>query len=463
MQTLESAVPTFIMKLWKLMLDRSDGDLNGRSFLIKNQTRFAKEILPLYFKHNGFRKLTNIESGLRADVDEVEFYHHYFSNGHEDQLKLIKRKMPTNPKSIPNSIVKVDDVSYILSDVEMIKNRQDSVDNMLTKIKAENEALWREIAILRQKHLKQQQIVEKLLQFLLSIVRKRVVGGIKRKGGPYLIDANNCKIIKNKDGNSICLAPSSSSNASNDETGPIIHELTDLEDPPIRFTSTNTPMNDSNLLINGLKFNYIEPNGQQAQYDSSNSKDDFNAHSFILPSDLEVNGDSTNKARSNISEVESENLSVVIPSNQIIAITPTTNALALNDLTKNQMINTLATSSLNTPQISLIDQPHSPIFITSVESPYTPSSKENDIEHPSIETSTVSTDLILPAKSNNPTTTIVQQPKLKSDYLNFNDHVEDIDNELSFLQDQLSDTSLNLDPLTILNERISLRGMSLTT
>ena len=108
-------VPAFLTKLWKLVEDPVYNDLiswapNGRSFVIKNQSRFSKELLPLYFKHNnmasfirqlnmyGFRKLTSIEnSGLKADKDDMEFYHQYFLKGQESLLEYIKRKVSVCP------------------------------------------------------------------------------------------------------------------------------------------------------------------------------------------------------------------------------------------------------------------------------------------------------------------------------------------------------------------------------
>ena len=72
----------------------------------------------------------------------------------------------------------------ILTEVRGIKGKQENVDSRLTSMKRENEALWREVATLRQKHMKQQQIVNKLIQFLISIVQPsgRTAGlGIKRR------------------------------------------------------------------------------------------------------------------------------------------------------------------------------------------------------------------------------------------------------------------------------------------
>lgn len=55
-----------------------------------------------------------------------------------------------------------DDLSKVLTDVKQLRGRQTSVDSQLTAMKQENAVLWRELAILRQKHVKQQQIVNKV-------------------------------------------------------------------------------------------------------------------------------------------------------------------------------------------------------------------------------------------------------------------------------------------------------------
>ncbi|EGW03254.1 Heat shock factor protein 2, partial [Cricetulus griseus] len=80
---------------------------NGQSFLVLDEQRFAKEILPKYFKHNnmasfvrqlnmyGFRKVVHIDSGIIKQERDgpVEFQHPYFKQGQDDLLENIKRKI----------------------------------------------------------------------------------------------------------------------------------------------------------------------------------------------------------------------------------------------------------------------------------------------------------------------------------------------------------------------------------
>lgn len=54
-------------------------------------------------------------------------------------------------------------MNKVLADVKIMKGRQDTLDSQLNAMKRENEVLWREVAILRQKHRKQQQIVNKVV------------------------------------------------------------------------------------------------------------------------------------------------------------------------------------------------------------------------------------------------------------------------------------------------------------
>jgi hypothetical protein len=108
----QNPITAFLAKLWALVNDPSCDDLiawdpSGGSFHVYDQSRFAREILPRYFKHNnfasfirqlnmyGFRKISNIEHGsLRNERDDIEFAHPHFIRGQESLLELIKRRAP---------------------------------------------------------------------------------------------------------------------------------------------------------------------------------------------------------------------------------------------------------------------------------------------------------------------------------------------------------------------------------
>uniref|UniRef100_A0A6Q2ZH59 HSF-type DNA-binding domain-containing protein n=1 Tax=Esox lucius TaxID=8010 RepID=A0A6Q2ZH59_ESOLU len=194
-------VPAFLTKLWTLVEDPDTDPLicwspNGNSFHVFDQGRFSKEVLPKYFKHNnmasfvrqlnmyGFRKVVHIEQGglVKPEKDDTEFQHPYFIRGQEHLLENIKRKV-TNVSNVKHEELKMssDDVSKILTNVQHIKGKQETIDSKIIAMKHENEALWREVASLRQKHAQQQKVVNKLIQFLVTLVQSNRVLGMKRK------------------------------------------------------------------------------------------------------------------------------------------------------------------------------------------------------------------------------------------------------------------------------------------
>ena len=100
---------------------------NGVSFTIRDQAKFARELLPLYYKHNnmasfvrqlnmyGFHKVVSVDSGgLKLDKDEMEFAHPYFLRGHDYLLDHIKRKIPMSKqeetKTKPEIMTRVGDL-----------------------------------------------------------------------------------------------------------------------------------------------------------------------------------------------------------------------------------------------------------------------------------------------------------------------------------------------------------------
>ena len=83
-------------------------------------------------------------------------------------------------------------MNKMLTEVRSMRGRQEHLDSRLGAMKRENEALWRELAVLRQKHLKQQQIVNKLIHFLVTLVQPSRNGGLSvKRRYPLMIDDSN--------------------------------------------------------------------------------------------------------------------------------------------------------------------------------------------------------------------------------------------------------------------------------
>lgn len=150
---------------------------------------------------------------------------------------------------------KSDDVKEILTDVRAIRDRQETTDSCLVNMQRENAALWKEIAVLRQKHQKQQQIVERLIQFLVTLVQNQQqnVHAMKRKT-PLMIEGETestsaKRLHSTKDHEAI-------------QGGPVIHDVTnDFIDTELEAAANSNPVislhqdNDESidLLIPDLK------------------------------------------------------------------------------------------------------------------------------------------------------------------------------------------------------------------
>ncbi|XP_034372012.1 heat shock factor protein 1 isoform X7 [Arvicanthis niloticus] len=210
-----SNVPAFLTKLWTLVSDPDTDALicwspSGNSFHVFDQGQFAKEVLPKYFKHNnmasfvrqlnmyGFRKVVHIEQGglVKPERDDTEFQHPCFLRGQEQLLENIKRKV-TSVSTLKSEDIKIrqDSVTRLLTDVQLMKGKQECMDSKLLAMKHENEALWREVASLRQKHAQQQKVVNKLIQFLISLVQSNRILGVKRKIPLMLSDSSSAHSV----------------------------------------------------------------------------------------------------------------------------------------------------------------------------------------------------------------------------------------------------------------------------
>ncbi|KNZ76265.1 Heat shock factor protein [Termitomyces sp. J132] len=175
----------------------------GDSFFVLDHERFAREVLPRWFKHQnfasfvrqlnmyGFHKIPHLQQGvLKSDTDTEHwnFAHPNFLRGQFDLLCLIQRKkQPTHPgddavMDLRDSFAappaaplqspgqgQVVDAHAILNGITAIKRHQATISQELNELKQSNQMLWQDALETRQKHQKQQDTINRIVKFLAGV------------------------------------------------------------------------------------------------------------------------------------------------------------------------------------------------------------------------------------------------------------------------------------------------------
>ncbi|XP_015482255.1 heat shock factor protein 3-like isoform X3 [Parus major] len=127
-----------------------------------------------------------------------------------------------------------EDLHKVLSEVQEMREQQNNMDVRLANMKRENKALWKEVAVLRQKHSQQQKLLSKILQFILSLMRGNYIVGVKRKRS--LTDAAGASPSKYsrqyvripvESGQAMAFSEHSADEEDGNGTGLIIRDITD--------------------------------------------------------------------------------------------------------------------------------------------------------------------------------------------------------------------------------------------
>ncbi|XP_068956500.1 heat shock factor protein 3-like isoform X1 [Petaurus breviceps papuanus] len=256
MEGASAAVPGFLAKLWVLVDDSNTDDVigwsrNGHTFSVLDEQKFSKELLPKYFKHNnlssfvrqlnmyGFRKVVAVESGMVFPEKNtaIEFQHMFFKQGEANLLENIKRKVSSGRMEDPKGCS--DDLQKALAEVQEIKEQQVGMDSKLTSLKRNNKSLWKKVGSLRQKHGQQQQLLSKIFQFILGLMRGNYIVGVKRKrslpdvsGSPPSKFSRQCVPIPVENGESVYVLDPGSPTVK-DPNGIMIQDITTcLDDDP---------------------------------------------------------------------------------------------------------------------------------------------------------------------------------------------------------------------------------------
>ncbi|KAI0312213.1 hypothetical protein OF83DRAFT_1147139, partial [Amylostereum chailletii] len=202
-------VAQFLQKLYEMVNDPNNNDLirwsdGGDSFVVLDHERFAREVLGRWFKHQnfqsfvrqlnmyGFHKIPSLQQGVlrsESDTEVWNFEHVHFRQGQPDLLCLISRKKQTNQPTpgIEDGHVEasdptqtaagqtssnggtVFDINSIVNGIAAIKRHQQTISADLNELKNSNQALWQEALAARERHSKQQDMINRILKFLGSV------------------------------------------------------------------------------------------------------------------------------------------------------------------------------------------------------------------------------------------------------------------------------------------------------
>ncbi|KAJ7172727.1 transcription factor Hsf1 [Mycena filopes] len=189
-------VPAFLNKLYEMVNDEKTNHLiqwstSGDTFLVFDQERFAREVLPHWFKHQnfasfvrqlnmyGFHKIPHLQQGVlkgTTDADHWNFIHEKFRRDQPDLLHFIQRKKGPpaaeeldSASTIPANNAQVLDIQSIVNGITAIKRHQTTISAELSELKRNNELLWQESQAARSRHQKQQDTINRIVKFLAGV------------------------------------------------------------------------------------------------------------------------------------------------------------------------------------------------------------------------------------------------------------------------------------------------------
>ncbi|KAI7897195.1 uncharacterized protein EV154DRAFT_489277 [Mucor mucedo] len=184
--TLQKNVPPFLNKLYSMVSDPESDELicwaeDGVSFFVNRQEDFARKVLPRFFKHKkfssfvrqlnmyGFHKVPHLQQGVLetdGESERWEFSNPHFQRDQPDRLLLVNRKKGPNTDEKEISSI---DLHHILEEIQSIKKHQTNISTQLQNIQRDNQVLWQETIAARERHLRHQETIDKILRFLASV------------------------------------------------------------------------------------------------------------------------------------------------------------------------------------------------------------------------------------------------------------------------------------------------------
>lgn len=154
-------------------------------FLVEGHEEFAKSVLPRFYKHNtfasfvrqlnmyDFHKIPHIQQGVlvtsNVENEVWEFSNPNFRRDRPDLLVLVTRKRNRDRDDTPDASSAGVNLNSLVKEIGAIKQHQTNITADLKNLHRDNEIIWKETIVAREKHQKHQLVISKILQFLTAV------------------------------------------------------------------------------------------------------------------------------------------------------------------------------------------------------------------------------------------------------------------------------------------------------
>ncbi|KAL5570875.1 hypothetical protein UlMin_020472 [Ulmus minor] len=178
-----TAPAPFLSKTYELVDDPSTNNVvswsqNGCSFVVWNPTEFAKDLLPLYFKHNNFSSFVrqlNTYGFRKIDPDQWEFANEEFIRGQRHLLKNIHRRKPIHSHSFQNQIAapltEIERHEYE-KEIKRLNHDRNSLQFELQRRERENQEFELQIQVLQERFQNMENRQKQMMLSLADVLQK---------------------------------------------------------------------------------------------------------------------------------------------------------------------------------------------------------------------------------------------------------------------------------------------------